>query len=508
MMVWRDFEEKVKEADLIDMDLFLGPQEDSHDLEPDIERVRNLIANRADNPPLIILISSSPYLDRRKNEFRDKAGLLSSTFRVAQKSELIEDGKLELILSRLASHYEDAKRLSGFLYAWDQGIESTRKSFLQRLRRLDLHDLAQIRTLLLNSEGGRLGDYLLDITDRVLQHEIEGRSETIIAAQNLNEVDLNRYPAPHLTGTSDFRDLVHRMMFTHQHRLRLAEDGGVSQIRFGDVLCQREKNARTYTDDVWLVVTPACDLVRSGTRHIMLIPGKLQEFRTEDWSYRNDLARTSIIILPNGQRKWIKWNLKEILTQNRDDLNNSLNADQGECREIIARFREVYALSLQQKLLTRMGRIGLTADLPASFPVEISLYYIDTESSTKDLMTDNSISGVCYIGRDEKSNLVHHLVITEQACDQVRCALLKIPEESVLQRAIENMREVKKDLGFILKLQQGEVELPPQKGGMKFISSEDKTSTYAAVIRGNTLSHEKSIDNFRKYKKAPILTLT
>lgn len=295
---------EVIKADLIVIDLFLEPQISdwsnngdragiprNHDINSAIRRVQRLIANRPqNNPPLIILTSSSTRLTEKKNGFRDEAGLLSSTFRVASKSELIKDGKLESILLRLADHYEDSKRIAGFLDAWDRGLDRTRRKFLKRLRRLDLSDLAQIRTLLLSHEGEDLGDYLLDVADRVLQHEIEGDSETITAARELSQINLDKYPAPHLTGTPGFQGLVHSMMFVHRDRLSLAEVNDIPQLQFGDVLCQKKKDEDIYGDDVWLVVTPACDLAHNGTEHIMLLAGRLQEFEPRDWSYKDDLV--------------------------------------------------------------------------------------------------------------------------------------------------------------------------------------------------------------------------
>ena len=52
---------------------------------------------------------------------------------------------LETLLTRLANHYEDAKRVAGFVHAWDSGLDRARQNFIRILRRLDLSDLAQVR---------------------------------------------------------------------------------------------------------------------------------------------------------------------------------------------------------------------------------------------------------------------------------------------------------------------------------------------------------------------------
>jgi len=516
--VGREFIKEAVNAQLIIIDLFLGPKRsDSADngawagispkynLDSDIERVRNFILSWPhDNPPLIILISSNEELYQKKNDFRDKSGLLSSTFRVARKSELAEDRKLEAILSRLVDAYEDSKKLTKFFKALDERLEQSRQSFLQLLRRLDVSDLAQIRTLLLNSEGERLGDYLLDVADRVLHHEIEGGTDVISATQTLNEIDLNTYPAPHLTGTPDFQSLVYRIMFVHPDRLTSAEDGGSTQIQFGDILLWKSNDQDFFKDDIRLVVTPACDLVRNGTDHIMLLSGKMQEFKPENWSYRSNLIRTPIIILPDGNRKWIKWNLKEVVTRHRDDLSNLQCTDQEERYTRIARLREVYAMAIQQKLLTRLGRIGLPADLPASFPVEVSIYYIDTQCTLRSLNIENSELAACYVGRDKDSKSIHHLVLTEHSCDQIRRALRQLTDEDVLPQVQNNLRIAKKDLELIRKLERGEAKISPNVSQEKYLKSEDNTAFYACIVRDSELNDGVSIKP-GKYKNAAII---
>jgi hypothetical protein len=514
--VGRDFGSEADGANLIVVDLFLEPQildwsggPRNRDIESAIQRVRRLIVDRPNDPPLIILTSSSPRLSEKKNDFRDEAGLLSSIFRVSSKSELVKDGTLELILSRLADHYEDSKRIARFLNAWNEGLDRTRTKFLERLRRLDLPDLAQIRTLLLNHEGERLGDYLLDVADRILQHEIEGDSKTIIAAQELSQINLDKYPASHLAGTPDFQDFVCSMMFVHQDRLSLPEANGMLQLRFGDVLCQKENDEDVFGDNAWLVITPACDLARSGTNYIMLLPGRLQEFTPRDWSYKDRPVRTPIIIL-NGQRKWIKWNLREVLTRHRNDLNKSLLPSQGRCLIRVARLREVYALELQQKVLTWIGRIGLPANMPASFPVAISLYYADTDSKARNLHIGGSDSAACYVGRGEDSRQeVHHLVLTEETCDQIRQAVQNLSEDDVHPLAKKNLKAAKKDLRFFMQFERGDVKISSDKPSKdpNPITSRDNTAVYATIKRKTGLKEGVSLTGYDR-KAAIIIDVT
>ena len=476
----RDFSDEAGDADLIVIDLFLGRQESGDDMTRAVQRARDLVKDRVENPPLVILTSQSTRLNETRDSFRDDAGLLGSTFRVASKSDLGKDGVLEAMLLRLASHYEDAKRVAGFVHAWDSGLNQARENFIRMLRRLDLSDLAQIRALLLDFEGGHLGEYLLDVADRVLQHEIEDDDNTIAAALEINKIDVGKYPAPHLTGTPDLQDLVHRMVFLHKDRLRLSEDDGKPHLQFGDVLRWRKDGEQVYGDAVSLVVTPACDLVRRGAERVMFLSGRLEGLQPTDWSYNAGPVRTAIIILPDEGRKWIRWNLKDVQTLSWGKIDALLGKDARLSR--IGRLREIYAIEIQEMLLSDLGRIGRPANMPVPFPVAVSLFYVDTDCNARKLDIEDIESAACYVGRDEDAKPVHRLVLTERTCDQIEQALQALPEACVRGSARASLTAVKGDQGVFTRFERGEIEMSFEKG-TKYVKAKDN-KIYAAIMRG------------------------
>ena len=480
----RELDEGAKEAELLFVDLFLGFHQSEDDMNRAIQRVEELVSGRKQNPPLVVLMSRSPRLQEKRDEFRDKAGLLGSTFRVVSKADLAEEGTLETILTRLAMHYQDAKRVAGFVHAWDTGLDQARKNFIQVLRRLDLSDLAQVRALLLEFEGQKLGDYLFDVADRVLQHEIESDSDTIGAALELNKIDLNKYPAPHLAGSSDLQDLVHRMVFLHSDRLRLSKEGDKVQLQFGDLLRWKSADGTAFSDDVSLVVSPACDLVRNGVERVMLLSGKLGDLEPKDWSYGRHPVRTSIVILPDEDRKWIKWNLKDVKALSWSELDDLFREQERLSR--IGRLREIYAIEIQQMLLADFGRIGRPANLPVSFPVDVSLFYVDTNSKVQKLDVEEIESAACYVGRDADSKPVHRLVLTEQACDHIERALHTLNDDKLHTSARASLAAVKGDRGFFTRFERGEIMMPAERG-KKDIRSVDNQKIYAAIVRRDDL---------------------
>ena len=489
----REPDVKSIDADLIFIDLFLGFRQYDTDIDCAIRFIRELVNNRIENPPLVVLMSKSSRLQEKRDEFRDNAGLLGSMFRVVSKADLTKEGILEAMLMRLAGHYEDAKRMAYFVHAWENGLERARANFIKILRRLDLSDLGQIRALLLDHEGLTLGEYLLDVSDRVLQYEIEGDDETITSALGLNNVDLNKYPAPHLIGTPDLQEFVHRMVFLHSNRLHLSEDSDEVHLQFGDILRWKANDSTIYSDSVSLVVNPACDLVRDGAGYIVLLFGVLENLQPESWSYKADPLRTSIVILPDGDRKWIKWNLKNIKTLNKKELDRLITDEQKLKR--IGRLREIYAIEIQQKLLAHLGRIGHTANLPVSFPVTVSFFYVDSECKARKLRVQEIKSAACYVGRDANSKPVHRLVLTEQICDQIDQALRVLKDDDVHNSSKTSLAAVKEDRGFFTRFEHGEIEIP-QGNSEKKITIDN--NTYATVIRNREFEEGSDAKNLRK----------
>lgn len=491
----RELDEGAKKAELLFVDLFLGFRQSEGDMNRAIQRVKELVNGREHDPPLVVLMSRSNRLQKHRDKFRDEAGLLGSTFRVVSKADLASEGTLETILMRLAMHYQDAKRVAGFVRAWDIGLDQARKNFIQVLRRLDLSDLGQVQALLLESEAQKLGEYLLDVADGVLQHEIEGDSNTIGAALELNKIDLSKYPAPHLVGSPDLQDLVHRMIFLHSDRLRLSKEEDKVQLQFGDLLRWKSADGVAFSDDVSLVVTPACDLVRNrnGVERVMLLSGKLGDLEPKNWSYRRPPVRTPIVILPDEDRKWIKWDLKDVKTLSWSKLDGLFGEQ--ERLSHIGRLREVYAIEIQQMLLADFGRIGRPANLPVSFPVDVSFFYVDTDAKARKLDVEEIESATCYVGRDAGSKSVHRLVLTEQACDHIERALRAIDGDKLHMSARASLTAVKDDRGFFTRFERGEIEIPSDEGGKKSksIQSADGRKFYAAIVRSDDLDEGRDV---------------
>lgn len=444
----RNFVDAARTADIIVIDLFFNKSQDDTAIAESKTRLQSVIGKRRGNPPLVILMSRSSRLFSKRDEFRDDVGLLDSAFRIIQKSDLEDNNKFELQLERLAESVEDSKKLARFFDALEQGMAEATNRTLRLFRKLSLSDVGQIQQLLLNAEGEPVGSYLVDVFDRVLQHEIEREANIIDAAIPLNEFSAASHPAPYVAGSPNLQELVARLLSQNNERLRLpgAQD---AHVTFGDVIMTSPNTdaprlRTTMAVDVdastaMLVLTPACDLQRDGAPRILLLIGKVETVGASSWTYGED-ARTAAIQLAVDLR-WIKWNLKHIDTVSHDQLEKAFN--DGDL-VIAARLREAHALELQQRLLSGLGRVGLVAPMPATFSVDAEIYYPGINGIPVRLdipaLADNA---VCFVGRDENKAPVLRLVMTEMACDGVVDAFIALPAEQVAEQAQKALAHVK-----------------------------------------------------------------
>lgn len=469
----RLFKEKASSVDIIFIDLYLSSSQASEDIKASIDGLAEVISKRKAMPPLVVLMSNSTRLPGKREEFRDSAGLFESNFRILGKADIADQTILRRLLSRLATHYGDSLKLASFVHAWQTGLDNAKDRTSRLIRKLSLSDLAQIHQLLLSVEGEPTGTYLVDVFDKVLQHEIEREDSIISAAISLNSLTSEAYPPPHVPGSKDLQDLVQRSLF--QNRMRLMLPGAIgSRIAFGDILRRRAVPADIAGDetaqkelledfgdkDILAVLSPACDLQRKEAKRVLLLVGTLQPFTPSDWKYKDDSARTPVIEMANGERFWIRWNLKHIETLSHAEIDNLLSGEQPPF-EIIARLRESHALELQQKLLSSLGRIGITAPMPATFHMTVEAYLpgISKKPFRLEIPTLDD-GGVCFIGRPgDDGKPQERLILAEDACEAICQAIGSVNLITVHQSAHEIIKHLRNSSDLLQALEKG-VALP------------------------------------------------
>lgn len=495
-----------QQVPLIFADLFLGATQDANDVSESVNKLRALLKGREDNPPVVILMSRSQRLMDRTADFRDRAGLLGALFRVSSKEGLITDSNLEKLLRRMAQHRPDALRVAKFLKSWEDGLDEAKRQFMVSVRRLDLSDYVQVRQVLLNFEGQPLGSYLLDIFDRVLQYEIEGNSGTIIAAEDLNNIDPESYAVPYIARSADLQHLVYRTIAQNPERLKVRATDCDAPVGFGDLLVATQTSspdlkevegkagdsqactatAQEKLPDALLVLTPACDLVRDGgASRVLLVGGIISPLDPRSWNYKESPApKTPILEIDTNHRVWIKWNVKDLRMLKPNEIAALLK--EGGPYKVTARLRESNALEIQQKVLSSMGRIGLLAPMPATFEVNVRAYYQGSDGTPHDYDVPVLAreGGVCFVGRDKDGEKNTRLILTEQAIDDLMAAIGKLDTAAVVQAAQRNFEALKASKTFEIDIQRG--LLVPATSAYKAISClrENAGDTKSADVVG------------------------
>lgn len=442
----RSFADKEIVADLVVIDLYFGSGQEDAAMVESKNLLTTALQTRVKNPPLVILMSRSESLEAKRDEFRDDVGLIDSGFRILRKADLEEGIKFNDQLERLAQNQNETLRLARFFAALDDGATHAAKSALVLMRRMKLSDILQIQQLLLDVEGEPTGSYLVDVFDRVFQHELEGEQNIIEAAVDLNEFSTAQHPPPYLAGSAELQELVARTLTQHPERLRLP-GSSESLVSFGDLLRvvpagvddTEQTTSNVPPDSIRLVLTPACDLQRRAAPRVLLLVGSLQELTPQTWSYGGG-ARTFAITL-DGATHWIQWDLKHVDTISWDQLQEAFTHG---TLKAVARLRESHALELQQRVLAGLGRVGLVSPLPATFALEVEAYYPDTAGVPSRLTVPGLEDGaVCFVGRDENGNQNARLVLTERGCDDLQAAVSDLDPGLVAEKARKALAHIK-----------------------------------------------------------------
>ncbi len=375
----RDFVDAAVKADLIVIDLFLGFQQGAPDREFTVEQLKDVMARRGVRPlPAIVLISQVPGIDDLAKDFRQDVRLHASAFRHIRKSDLSKQGRMEGLILTLASHRSDSQALATFVDTWEKKAIEAARAASGTLRKVDIDDLQHIRSMLLRFEGLNTSSYMLDVFDRVLQHEIESHNEVLSAASRLDEMADD--PAPlMISNDRDTYAVLEQTLFVNPKR-RAHATGAEWPITFGDILGPRPDTAvkpRGFfsgrEDQVFFVASPECDLIRKdGLKTALLVAGSLKEIDLGKPGLSVTAKTTPVLRLDGGRRVQVDWDFGELRTITLAQAKRLLHPGRGDM-SILGRLREGTALSLRQQFLSNVGRVGELAPLPRSLRFQADL---------------------------------------------------------------------------------------------------------------------------------------
>ncbi len=475
----RAADDKLENAQIIFLDLFLGPNDDAGAVDRSIERIKLVVDKRRANPPVVFLMSESPRLGDLAKDVRDKAELMGCQFRTIKKSDLAnKDATLELIYDLIVG-YPDSQRINTFILAWDSALADSRVRFLHEIRTMDLADYANMHGLILEAEEQELGDYVVDLYDLYLHNIIEGHEQLIRAAKQLNGIEWKNYPAAQFMPSDIVLHMMDGSLFHNERRTELeAEiDADPSDIRFGDVFLVKPETSATVQpagagalaseggvqakqaageepQRAYMVMSQTCDLVREGVDVALLLRGKAVPYEWKQHEGKRSLEKTPIMI-SKEKKLAVDWSPLTPHTWETASIPGILADGVRRAR----RLRLAFALQLQRAFLDGTGRIGTQVDLPGHFEAGVSVYFRAADGKAKRMLQYAPGSGdaVCLVGRTKKKAL-EWLILSDRVVKEIREAMAAAPEEELPKHEKQKFVDAAKSPAFRRTL-KGKLEI-------------------------------------------------
>lgn len=438
------YERKIfsSDVDIIFIDLFLGGEQDASAQERSSDLIKEIITKRKISPPLVILMSRSTSLQEKRIEFRDNIGIIESMFRILSKKELSDESRVKQVLFNLVSAKENSYRILKFINAWSDGMSNAMDKTLDIMRSFDLSTYSKLNELLLDGEGESTGSYIVDIFELIMQHKLEENNGIIDAAIDLNNIADSKSYYPYITTDKYLHELLYSVMFKNNNRIRISPEN-YNRLSFGDMfIINVEDNTTPHyfidkyqSDNIFIVITPACDLQREIKNNVILLKGNIRELSLNTWVCNDNELITPIVKIEDCYKS-IKWDAKSIETLSAQDVTFLLSSKK---IKRVARLRENATLSLQQVCLSSIGRIGLIAPMPASYAIELDAYYMGSNKELKGMHLKNSESpdddfGVCYVGRHNGRKNIKRISLSEDLASNLRKAISNIVVNDVYQK--------------------------------------------------------------------------
>lgn len=555
--VGRDATLDEMQAQIVFLDLYLGFVQRKDAIKRAGEKLRQLIhANPAD-PPSVILLSASSELHDLAPGLRDDAEVLGCQFRWIDKDllnnqDLVSERIYDLVISHM-----DAVTLNQFVLAWSSALDRSKNLFMRSIRSLDLADYANVKALILESEGEPLGDYLLDIYDLHLHSLLEGDVDLAASAKKLTTIDwANNYPPAQFIPSDQLNAIMDGALFHNQVRTDSYIEGNpVRTPRFGEVFLAPEPvgqatNSRNILEPdgntsglvqpspeastgrepknpaevnpitvpaipavsdpqvvavpapapveksrrhAYIVLSQACDLQHCETDRLLVLRGDVSKY---SWNQhdRKVQTRTPVMRLDNDELS-IDWDIAAPETWLLGSLPELMEKGFRRART----FRMPFALQIQQAFIGRLGRVGTLAALPTRFAAKVRIF-MKTNTNAAALLveaTREQNEAVCLVGRTHKNELIEWLLLSPKIKQQL-WEKLRDTELTVFPKETPSLATLRSDFGFFRALSKGQ-KLNRGDQGAKGSSRPFKDTPYDVVqiLTNSTMAAGDSIKSSR-----------
>ena len=366
-------------VNLVFLDYYFGGVNDDASIERAMEVARRLYQSEGNNDdkPFIVLMSSANVDTTEADRFRDETGLLGGLFEFATKNDLANRLTLEVMLSAWAVGLPIRHKIQASVDSLERAIRSVTEEFIKKIKGLNIEDYAFVQALSLQPDAQPLGEYMQWLYGSLLVNMVlESDSGSVKHRKVLDKISFPALLPSQKPPTDVFAETysiaVAEPMSEGIIFYSYREDGGsahqIPVLRLGDLLIKEGD------DDLYVVVTPDCDLASSpeGGRapdleqSIVMVQGTkclLKDRRVGD-------LRTELFYMQDRQYR-IYWDPKKVISLRVSEFHKWYT-DNAYSRP--ARLRSRHALQIQQAFTADLGRVGMPVVPPLSESVNVELY--------------------------------------------------------------------------------------------------------------------------------------
>jgi hypothetical protein len=404
---------------LVFIDYYFEPPGNTNPGGVALNKVRNILALHSEDPskPFFVLMSGKGGVNELVDKFCNDSGLLKGLFDFMPKSDLSAREKLYIKLGTWAIGMPIRHKIQRFVDALEKSLNSTAKTFIQKVRGLGLEDYSYMKLLSLQEEEHPLGQYIVWLYGPLLTHiAFEANEEVQAEKEVLDQLSFDQFLPSQRAPSIQLAEIYRIALSEPANKLKpraineseTTPSTHLPDLQFGDLLTKDAFNK------VWMVANAPCDLIRASdpNKSILLIPGTLQ-LLSEEVKDRES-PRTELFEFSGNQFR-IVWDHKNFLSIRHGDVEDWSDKE-GYFRS--ARLRLPFALQIQQKFATHLTRVGQPVPPPHYELVDVESYYEGEDGSYKALR-DPIRNGAFIIHLRNKNNLVFTVECIEALLEEV-----------------------------------------------------------------------------------------
>lgn len=439
----------LNDAQLIFLDLYLGFQETKESIQQAISRIKEIVQARPERPPTVVLMSGSHTLTEWGDRVRDEAGLLGCQFRMFPKADLAKDiDNVCSHLYELVASLPDALKVNSLINAWCAALDQVKAQFVASVRKLDLVDYASVHDLILEAEGEKLGDYVLDLYEVHMHGLLEAQEGIIRAAKALNDIDLKRYPPAHLVASDQLVNLMDSAVFRSEKFTNILDelDNRHPNIQLGDVFLGPDATPRY----AYVVLSQSCDLQHGSADRLLLLRGIVKPY---DWSQHAQKVvdtRTPVMRVGNVCHT-IEW---DVLAPETWSIPDELKKRQNDGYRRVRQFRPHFALKLQQQFIGKLGRVGTMVTPPSRYPCTVEAFLRRKDGTAFQIAARHAKEAVL-VGRDKDGNRYEKLLLSEGFVNTLRRGLREVGRDELPRKEAAALDAARNNFDFYWALRGG-----------------------------------------------------